>query len=460
MKRLRDPIFGEVYQYVETASKVLKDDSLLELIEEVIFSEAVIRLNDIKQLSFAYYTHTGGTHTRFSHSIGTMCVMLEILTKIKGCLEEYLNFDKNDFRTVILATLLHDIGHGPFSHGLDCFYNRCKFHYRSFLSTIPYITGHDYFTKRFIEEGRWGLKEIFDRYGINSKQVAGLASGNPSEEKYRVLLPLIDDIMDVDRIDFVLRDSYFTGHPLPNEISNKKCPEIIEGIAKSIQLISKDNITRLVEEPDEDLSHRICYSKEGFEKYIVPMIELYTDMYLDVYLNEYNRVAQEIVGKALFISFLYGEVYDLEHVYSLKDSELITLLENSSYKEVRDLMEKLRMGRLPKKVCEFESPKVVPNYVSLEEELEKEFQQDIIVELFAGKQIRGNVCICTSECRLSSITDKVPRRIKDKVNEFKKANYKIRIFVENPQEIDKEKMKRIIKNQISEDTCIRFAPPG
>src|SRR5208283_4276249 len=94
MHELRDPIHGFIRpEPYET-----------DIIDTVMYQ----RLRRLKQLAFAYLVYPGATHTRFDHSLGTF--------HVAGRLAKKLGAGETDCRLVRLAALLHDIGHGPFSH--------------------------------------------------------------------------------------------------------------------------------------------------------------------------------------------------------------------------------------------------------------------------------------------------------------------------------------------------------
>lgn len=106
-KVIRDPIHGLI-PFEDTAC----DKLLLKLINTSEFQ----RLRRIKQLGFSQLTFPGADHSRFAHSIGVMQIARRILDRIERRGQQI----QQDHRTVVLAaSLLHDIGHGPFSHAFE-----------------------------------------------------------------------------------------------------------------------------------------------------------------------------------------------------------------------------------------------------------------------------------------------------------------------------------------------------
>ena len=173
---IRDPIHGYIY-----ASDVEK-----RVIDTGIFQ----RLRRIKQLASANLTYPGAQHSRFEHSVGAMF----LAGRAGNILSEKYSFDK--IEELRLAALLHDVGHGPFSHLFE-----------EVLSVKTDVT-HEDITKRIIIETEIG--DILSKSGISVKQFASLPLGVPS--KYpRYMNDIISGVLSVDTMDYLLRDSYFTG---------------------------------------------------------------------------------------------------------------------------------------------------------------------------------------------------------------------------------------------------------
>ena len=174
-KVLRDPVHG--YIHID-----------YEVIWQCVNSRWFQRLRRIRQLGGAYMVYHTADHTRFEHSLGVYEIVRRMVTEIPD-IRDALNVREK--MTVMLAGLLHDIGHGPFSHAFEP------------VSGVS----HEEMTCRIIEETE--IAEILEsaEEGL-AKDVADVirhASRNP-------LLPqLISSQLDADRMDYLLRDAYFTG---------------------------------------------------------------------------------------------------------------------------------------------------------------------------------------------------------------------------------------------------------
>lgn len=169
MKIIKDPVHG----YVEVEKFAL---ALLD-------SPALQRLRYIKQLGFSYLVYPGANHTRFEHSLGTM-----FLADV-ACRRFGLSDDER--RLVVAAALLHDIGHGPFSHASEPLME--KFLHRT----------HD--DIELIVEEQVG--SLLRASGIDPDELCSVVKGK------HALSGIIHGDLDVDRMDYLLRDAYYTGAP-------------------------------------------------------------------------------------------------------------------------------------------------------------------------------------------------------------------------------------------------------
>lgn len=169
MKIIKDPVHG----YVEV------EDSLLSLLDSLPLQ----RLRYIRQLGFSYLVYPGANHTRFEHSLGTM-FLADVAARRFGISDE-------DRTLVVAAGLLHDIGHGPFSHASEPLMEQ-------FLHSPHDDIG------QIISQGTGALLE---EQGIDPGELCRLVKGNHR------LSGIIHGDLDVDRMDYLLRDAYYTGAP-------------------------------------------------------------------------------------------------------------------------------------------------------------------------------------------------------------------------------------------------------
>ncbi len=158
----------------------------LALIDSPVFQ----RLRRIRQLAGAHLVYPGAQHSRFEHSLGTMYIASQasIVLREKG----YINLKNSE--NIRLAALLHDIGHGPFSHLFEEVLQKKK------------KISHEEIGKRLILESELG--DIITKSGFDKKFLSKLAFG---KSKFQFMNEIISGGLSADMMDYLLRDGYFTG---------------------------------------------------------------------------------------------------------------------------------------------------------------------------------------------------------------------------------------------------------
>ena len=175
LKVMRDPVHG--YIHVE-----------YQVIWDCINSREFQRLRRIHQLGGTYEVYHTAEHSRFAHSLGVYEVCRRMVNEVSGLQE----LSEEDKVTVMCAALLHDLGHGPFSH--------------AFESITPVV--HEVYTQRVILEDteiNRVLKQVSEDF---PQKVASIIDySHPNE----LLNQIVSGQLDADRMDYLLRDAYFTG---------------------------------------------------------------------------------------------------------------------------------------------------------------------------------------------------------------------------------------------------------
>ena len=161
------------------------------LIWQLIETPEFQRLRRIKQLGGTHIVYSTAEHSRFSHSLGVYFIarrMVDVLNK------QGRKFSETDRMLVLCAALLHDVGHGPFSH--------------SFESVLG--VDHEDFTRRILLE-ETQINQLLESYepGFSKKVSEVIEKTYPDQ----LIVSLISSEIDADRLDYLLRDSYFTGTP-------------------------------------------------------------------------------------------------------------------------------------------------------------------------------------------------------------------------------------------------------
>jgi len=171
LKLIKDPVHG----YISVTEEELG----------VIDTYAVQRLRRIIQLPFVYLVYPGARHSRFDHSLGCM--------HLAGEFAEKLGLDEHRRKVLRLAGLLHDVGHAPYSHLFEALLNE------------EGLT-HEAMTSRILREDE-ELIEAIERCGVDRRELLDVLEGRAVES------PIISGPMDADKLDFLVRDAYFTGAP-------------------------------------------------------------------------------------------------------------------------------------------------------------------------------------------------------------------------------------------------------
>lgn len=170
-KIINDPVFGFIN---------IPNDFIYKIIQHPFLQ----RLNRIRQLGLAPFVYPGAQHTRFHHSIGAMFLMDEALKTLK---EKGHDISKEETNAALTAILLHDIGHGPFSHVLE----------HALVTNIHHETISLLLMEQMNEEWQGRLQMAIDIFTDNYSR--------------RFLHRLVSGQLDVDRLDYLRRDSFFTG---------------------------------------------------------------------------------------------------------------------------------------------------------------------------------------------------------------------------------------------------------
>lgn len=176
---IKDPVHGYVY--------------ITEEEKQIIDSYPVQRLRRLRQLAGSEYVYPGANHTRFEHSIGVMYLAGRVVANpnISRCMNE------EEEEMVKIAGLLHDIGHGPFSHVFE------------HLLDKELDKTHEDITRWIIKKSE--LADLLKRNGYNPEKVGRLAIGRMHQSKKAFLDQIISSAIDVDKQDFIVRDTYHTG---------------------------------------------------------------------------------------------------------------------------------------------------------------------------------------------------------------------------------------------------------
>lgn len=261
------------------------NDFELQLIDSPVFQ----RLRRIKQIGLNYLVYPGANHTRFEHSIGTM-----FLTS-KLC--DYLGLDAHEKDKLRVAALLHDVGHGPLSHVSEALLDLP--HEEACREVLYNSTTADLISKKF------DCDEIIDII---------LGKGK--------LGPIISGELDMDRMDYLMRDSHYTG--------------VAYGVIDVERLISNFRLRK-----------HLVLNIKGVQAAEAALVARYF-MYPIVYQHHTTRIAGSMVRRAL--RFCINEsVIEPNDLFSMDDYDFINML-RSQEGFIKDIANRIDNRQLLKKV--------------------------------------------------------------------------------------------------------------
>ena len=275
-KFIRDSVYGDI--------------SLNNFEVQVMDMPQFQRLRRIKQLGLINLIYPGANHTRFEHCVGTMNLASKLAAELE--LSEY------ETDLVRISGLLHDIGHGPFSHVSEG------------VLSFP----HEELTKYVIEKTSMHdlLNEKFD-----TRKIVEIVNGKG------YLGPIISGELDVDRMDYLLRDSHNTG--------------VAYGVIDYERIIS--NLT---------LDDGLVLDIKGVQAAEGALVSRYF-MYPSVYQHHTTRIVNSMFRRALKREINSGKINEKD-IYKYDDSDILSLFRQSDDEIVRDLMKRLDTRNVPKRV--------------------------------------------------------------------------------------------------------------
>ena len=265
-KLFNDPIYGFIS---------IPNSLVFDLIEHPFFQ----RLRRISQMGMSYLVYPGAHHTRFHHALGAMHLMQKAVDSLR---HKSVEISKEEETALYIAILLHDIGHGPFSHAME-------------FSLVKGVS-HEELSLLIIEE----LDKEFEG------KLALAISIFKGDYHRKFLLELISSQLDMDRLDYLRRDSFYTG--------------VAEGTINSQRLIQMLNVK----------DDRLVVEEKGLysiEKFLVSRRLMYWQVYLhktgvvaELLLNKIVERAKELIAKGIELNASISLEYFLTNLSVSKRS--------------------------------------------------------------------------------------------------------------------------------------------
>ncbi len=248
------------------------------------------RLRRIKQLGLISLIYPGATHTRFEHSIGTM--------NLGSKLAEELELKKDEIELIRTSALLHDIGHGPFSHVSEG------------VLSVP----HEELTKFVVT--KTSMKDLLEEK-FNVNEIVDIVNGKG------YLGPIVSGELDVDRMDYLLRDSHNTG--------------VAYGIIDYERIIS-----------NLKLENGLTLDIKGVQAAEGALVSRYF-MYPSVYQHHTTRIVNSMFRRAMK-KVIDEKIINENDIHKYDDADMISIFRHCDNKFANDIMNRLDTRRIMKRV--------------------------------------------------------------------------------------------------------------
>ncbi len=353
-KIINDPVYGFIR---------FPEEELLKVIDHPLFQ----RLRNIKQMGMAQLVYPGAVHTRFAHSLGASHLMGKALDELKA---KGLDVSRDEYLAARIAILLHDIGHAPFSHALE----------HTLIDGVSHETISQLFMQRMNKE--FG--------GLLDEAIAVFNNTHPK----LYLHQLVSSQLDVDRMDYLNRDSFYTG-----------VSEGVIGYDRILQMLTVQDGSLMVEEK----------GVHSVEKFIIARRLMYWQVYLhktvlsaEILLINILKRARELAlsGSQLFATpalhyFLYNSFDEksfknneelLSHYSGLDDNDITVSIKiwQSHKDEILSTLCKMMVNRRLYKVS-LTSNSVATIYEEKKELIKKQLNvKDADLHYFVSSGVASN----------------------------------------------------------------------
>lgn len=432
---IRDPIHGFIY----------RDTHEQKIIDTAVFQ----RLRRIKQLALASLVYPGAIHTRFDHSLGAFHIASKLADRLLG--------SNNERRLVRLAALLHDIGHGPFSHVSEEVLE--KFVSRTTFNLQPSQQVHEVLTGKIIlsDPGLERLLSLEER-----EEIINLLSGSKGDT---LLKSILSGPVDVDKQDYLLRDSHFCG--------------VKYGVYDLEQLTE----TLRVHEDGED--RYLALASDGvhaLEQFVLARYYMTTQ----IYRHRIRLITDEMIIRAISLGIEKDNISWLRDLYTYNSSDeylkeylrwdderLATSILASATADgyAKDLFHRLQSRKLLKRIftglpADFDMPEIRAQVFegrkdflgAIESKIASVYQFDpcyVVAKLIRVKSVRAQAT--TTEGQVIVLHPDGPRPFEEESTLFRSINaaiqeqfFEIYAPVEYTDQKDKKKKRREFHREIIE----------
>jgi HD superfamily phosphohydrolase len=293
------------------------DVPLTDRVRQLLDAPEMRRLARISQLGLVGLVYPGACHSRLEHSLGVYRNALLYLKQLAGDERFAALVRREDAEMFLAAALLHDLGHWPFCHAIEDI-------------ALPGVPTHELFANSFLLEGE--IADILrDEWNVQPRDVTALLSEKPRDTRQRILRSLLSGPIDIDKMDYLVRDSLHAGVPYGRNFDQQRL------IGSLCLNQAGDGLA---------ISHKGRTAAEMlvFARYV---------MFSEVYWHHAVRSATAMLQRAFFS--LHGQL-DLDQLFRLPEAAFIQqLMEVSANSPAGELLGGLfgPTRRLYKRLAEF-----------------------------------------------------------------------------------------------------------
>jgi len=245
------------------------------------------RLADIRQLGLVRLVYPAANHTRLEHSLGVYRNALLFVDRLVNEPRFASAMEPGDIERFLVSALLHDLGHWPFCHPIEDL-------------SLPQVPGHELFANSFLLEGEIA-DALRDDWGIAPRDVLEMLSGKPRCRRDRIFRSMLSGPIDVDKMDYLMRDSLHAGVPYGRNFDQRR-------LMQSLCL--------------NEMGDGLAISDKGKTAAEMMVFARYV-MFSEVYWHHAVRSATAMLQRAFYL--LHG-MLDLDRLFRMTESSWIDAL--------------------------------------------------------------------------------------------------------------------------------------
>ena len=267
------------------------DVPVTDRVRRIIDSAAFRRLADISQLGLVRLVYPGAAHSRWEHSLGSYRTALLFLDRLSEGREFERQVDAAAAEKFLVAALLHDVGHWPFCHPIEDL-------------ALPDVPSHETFARVLLGEGQ--IPELLRKdWNLEPEAIGDLLNAASAQPADRILASLLSGPIDVDKMDYLVRDSHHAGVPYGRNFDTQRLVQSLCLDAQGLRLAITDK-------------GKTAAEMMVFARYV---------MFSEVYWHHAVRAATAMLQRAFFLVY---QSLDLERLLRSTEQPVIGALRDQA----------------------------------------------------------------------------------------------------------------------------------